>query len=175
MWLSGGRGEWHSGCPVVLWWPEKPVRMTDLEQQRWHGPVAESGERAGVGKECCLAVYISPSMKANIFCLLVLKIKAEEEKWPISVVSVWIVPSFWNEGIKVKHPPDKWESSHYGLATGKQNPQNWKMWRMLIPSISLFQKNFFEFCKTKQLNEWIIIDFNKLSGKLLHKSGVSIF
>lgn len=31
-WLSGGGREWHSGCPVVLWWPEKP----DLEQQRRH-------------------------------------------------------------------------------------------------------------------------------------------
>ena len=31
-WLSGRGGEWHSGCPAALWWPEKP----DLEQQRRH-------------------------------------------------------------------------------------------------------------------------------------------
>lgn len=29
---GGGGGEWHSGCPAALGWPEKP----DLEQQKRH-------------------------------------------------------------------------------------------------------------------------------------------
>lgn len=77
-WLLGGGGEWHSRCPGVLWWPEKPVGMTDVEQKR-KPLVTELGERAGLGKGFCLAFYMPTTTKVKkIFCLPVLEIKVEK-------------------------------------------------------------------------------------------------
>ena len=84
-WLSGGGGEWHSGCPAVLWWPEKP----DLKQPRKHQQQNQEKERELVKDSVWLFTF-SQLWKWKFLCLLVQEIKIEEaslnlsRKWLIS-------------------------------------------------------------------------------------------